>query len=85
MSPLPVNLKTLDPDRLERFNFELAATEARPLFFFDSDGSRAGALWYIRRVTVDRVDPQLAASRGRGPRPEGPGRLGLRDGLRAAP
>ena len=34
--------------------------EARPLFFFDSDGSRAGALWYIRRVTVDRVDPQLA-------------------------
>ena len=57
---LPVNLEKLDPDRLERFNFELAAPEARPLFFFDSDGSRAGALWYIRRVTVDRVDPQLA-------------------------
>lgn len=57
---LPVNLKTLDADRLARFQFELAAPEARPLFFFDTDGSRAGALWYVRRVTVDRVDAQLA-------------------------
>jgi protein tyrosine phosphatase (PTP) superfamily phosphohydrolase (DUF442 family) len=57
---LPVSLEKLDPDRLARFQFELAAPEARPLFFFDGDGSRAGALWYIRRVTVDRVDRQLA-------------------------
>jgi protein tyrosine phosphatase (PTP) superfamily phosphohydrolase (DUF442 family) len=57
---LPVSLEKLDPDRLARFQFELAAPEARPLFFFDADGSRAGALWYIRRVTVDRVDAQLA-------------------------
>ncbi len=57
---LPINLRSLDHDRLARFQFELAAPEARPLFFFDSDGSRAGALWYIRRVTQDRVDPQLA-------------------------
>jgi protein tyrosine phosphatase (PTP) superfamily phosphohydrolase (DUF442 family) len=57
---LPVNLKTFDAERLARFQFELAAPEARPLFFFDADGTRAGALWYIRRVTVDKVDPQLA-------------------------
>jgi protein tyrosine phosphatase (PTP) superfamily phosphohydrolase (DUF442 family) len=57
---LPVSLKSLDSDRLARFQFELAAPEARPLFFFDSEGSRAGALWYIRRVTQDHVDPQLA-------------------------
>jgi hypothetical protein len=57
---LPVSLQTLDPDRLARFHFELAAPEARPLFFFDSDGSRAGALWYIRRITQDRVDAGLA-------------------------
>src|SRR5262249_31566806 len=57
---LPVSLKALDSDRLARFQFELAAPEARPLYFFDSDGSRAGALWYIRRVTQDHVDPQLA-------------------------
>jgi protein tyrosine phosphatase (PTP) superfamily phosphohydrolase (DUF442 family) len=57
---LPVALERLDADRLARFQFELAAPEARPLFFFDTDGSRAGALWYIRRVSVDHVDAQIA-------------------------
>ncbi len=57
---LPLDLKAVDRDHVARFNFELASADARPTFFFDSDGSRAGALWYIRRVTVDRVDPQIA-------------------------
>jgi hypothetical protein len=34
--------------------------EARPLYFFDSDGTRAGTLWYIRRVAVDRVNTEIA-------------------------
>ena len=38
---LPIGLKTIDRDHVERFNFEMAAGEARPLFFFDSDGTRA--------------------------------------------
>jgi protein tyrosine phosphatase (PTP) superfamily phosphohydrolase (DUF442 family) len=58
--PLPIGLKSIDRDHLARFNFEIAAGEARPLFFFDSDGTRAGALWYIRRITKDRVDRQIA-------------------------
>jgi protein tyrosine phosphatase (PTP) superfamily phosphohydrolase (DUF442 family) len=57
---LPVSLDKLDQDPLTRFQFELAAPEARPLFFFDGDGSRAGALWYVRRVAVDREDAQIA-------------------------
>jgi protein tyrosine phosphatase (PTP) superfamily phosphohydrolase (DUF442 family) len=57
---LPISLKTIDRDHVDRFNFEVAAGEARPLFFFDSDGTRAGALWYIRRVATDRVDHQIA-------------------------
>jgi len=57
---LPISLKTIDRDHVDRFNFEVAAGEARPLFFFDSDGTRAGALWYIRRVAHDRVDHQIA-------------------------
>ncbi len=57
---MPVDLDRIDADRLGRFQFELAAPEARPLYFFDTDGSRAGALWYIRRVSVDHVDPQIA-------------------------
>ena len=37
---LPISLKTIDRDHVDRFNFEMAAGEARPLFFFDSDGTR---------------------------------------------
>jgi protein tyrosine phosphatase (PTP) superfamily phosphohydrolase (DUF442 family) len=57
---LPIGLKSIDRNHIARFNFEIAAGEARPLFFFDSDGTRAGALWYIRRITNDRVDRQIA-------------------------
>jgi protein tyrosine phosphatase (PTP) superfamily phosphohydrolase (DUF442 family) len=57
---LPIGVKSIDRDHVRRFNFEVAAGEARPLFFFDSDGTRAGALWYIRRISADRVDQQVA-------------------------
>ena len=57
---LPVSVKTIDRDHLARFNFELALADARPLYFFDGDGTRAGALWYLRRVPVDHVNPQIA-------------------------
>ena len=57
---LPISLKKIDRGHVDRFNFEIASGEARPLFFFDSDGTRAGTLWYIRRITVDHVDHQIA-------------------------
>jgi protein tyrosine phosphatase (PTP) superfamily phosphohydrolase (DUF442 family) len=57
---LPISLKTIDRAHVDRFHFEVAAGEARPLFFFDSDGTRAGALWYIRRIGNDRVADQIA-------------------------
>ncbi len=81
---LPVDLKSLDRERLARFQFELAAGEARPLFFFDSDGSRAGALWYIRRVTVDRSIPRLARREAEDLGLKDTGGLAGRDRLRAA-
>ena len=56
---LPVNAKTLDADHVRRFENELTLAEARPLYFFDTDGTRAG-LWYIHRVAVDRVDTPTA-------------------------
>ncbi len=37
---LPINLETIDRAHVDRFNFEVAAGEARPLFFFDADGAR---------------------------------------------
>jgi protein tyrosine phosphatase (PTP) superfamily phosphohydrolase (DUF442 family) len=57
---LPISLKTIDRAHVDRFHFEIAAGEARPLFFFDSDGTRAGALWYIHRIANDRIDHQIA-------------------------
>jgi protein tyrosine phosphatase (PTP) superfamily phosphohydrolase (DUF442 family) len=57
---LPLSLKTIDRAHFDRFNFEVASGDARPLFFFDSDGTRAGTLWYIRRIANDRVDHQIA-------------------------
>lgn len=57
---LPVSVKTIDRDHLARFNFELSLADARPLYFFDGDGTRAGAFWYLRRVLVDHVNPQIA-------------------------
>ena len=57
---LPVTVKSIDKAHASRFNFELALSDARPLYFFDSDGTRAGALWYVRRISLDRVDSQIA-------------------------
>jgi protein tyrosine phosphatase (PTP) superfamily phosphohydrolase (DUF442 family) len=57
---LPVSAKTIDRDHLARFNFELSLADARPLYFFDGDGTRAGTFWYLRRVLVDHVNPQIA-------------------------
>ena len=56
----PVSLDKLDRDQLERFAFELSLSDARPLYFFDDDGRRAGALWYIRRILTDKVSPDIA-------------------------
>ncbi len=48
---LPISLTTVDRDHVARFGFEIALADARPLYFFDADGKRAGALWYLHRMT----------------------------------
>jgi protein tyrosine phosphatase (PTP) superfamily phosphohydrolase (DUF442 family) len=58
--PLPINVKAVDADHVSRFNFEVSLAEARPLYFCDTDGTRAGMMWYIRRVSIDKVDPETA-------------------------
>ncbi len=57
---LPVAETSLDGALIKRFEAELAAVEARPLYFCDADGSRAALLWYIHRVTVDHTDRATA-------------------------
>ncbi|MFO0890407.1 MAG: hypothetical protein U0790_14850 [Isosphaeraceae bacterium] len=57
---LPIGAGNLDREHVARFNYEVGPTDARPLYFFDSTGARAGALWYIRRLTVDQADGLIA-------------------------
>lgn len=58
---LPVTPETLDETLLHRFSEELGQTGNHPLYFFDNDGSRAAALWYLHQVVVDHVDEATAA------------------------
>jgi protein tyrosine phosphatase (PTP) superfamily phosphohydrolase (DUF442 family) len=53
--PVPITLKTFDSEHVNRFNAELDQADARPIYFFDAEGDRAGAMWYIRRLTVEKV------------------------------
>jgi protein tyrosine phosphatase (PTP) superfamily phosphohydrolase (DUF442 family) len=48
---LPISLTTVDRDHVSRFVFEISLADARPLYFFDADGKRAGMLWYLHRMT----------------------------------
>jgi protein tyrosine phosphatase (PTP) superfamily phosphohydrolase (DUF442 family) len=68
---LPITQKTVDSRHLDLFSAELSLSEARPLYFCDTHGDRAGVLWYLRRITVDKVDPQDASREAR--------EMGLRD------
>jgi protein tyrosine phosphatase (PTP) superfamily phosphohydrolase (DUF442 family) len=52
---LPITPAAFDADHINRFNAELDQSDARPLYFFDTEGDRAGGLWYVRRLTVDHV------------------------------
>ena len=57
---LPITLKTIDAEHLAKFQTELADATARPLYFCDTDGNRAGLLWYIKRITADKVNSDVA-------------------------
>jgi hypothetical protein len=60
---LPISLTTVDRDHLARFGFEVSLADARPLYFFDADGKRAGMLWYLYRMTDknESYDPEDAS------------------------
>jgi hypothetical protein len=55
----------------DQFNRIVATSANYPLFVYDKDGMRAGALWYLNFVVVDRVPEETARSKA--------GRLGLKD------
>lgn len=71
---LPIVANRLDPSRLARFDDLIAQSDNRPLYFCDSDGSRAGLVWYIHLRTIGQDDAPTAAQKAE--------EIGLTDALR---
>ena len=57
---MPVSADKLNADLVKRFESELAQPDARPIYFCDTDGTRAATLWYIHRVSVDKSERTAA-------------------------
>jgi protein tyrosine phosphatase (PTP) superfamily phosphohydrolase (DUF442 family) len=68
---LPITAATIDAATAEQFNQIVDDAKHRPIFIHDSTGSRAGAMWYLHRVTVDKIPDDRARSQA--------ARIGLKD------
>jgi protein tyrosine phosphatase (PTP) superfamily phosphohydrolase (DUF442 family) len=53
-------------DAAAAFDRVLMDRSAQPVYVFDDDGLRAGALWYVRFRTADQLSPDVARIRARG-------------------
>lgn len=53
-------------DAVDALNRRVADPDARPVYVFDDDGRRAGAVWYVHFRTVDLESPEVARIRARG-------------------
>lgn len=58
---VPFDPKKLDAAVLARYEGVLDDAKSRPVFFFDTDGNRAGLAWYLHRVLRDQVAADLAS------------------------
>ncbi|HWE37760.1 MAG TPA: sulfur transferase domain-containing protein [Isosphaeraceae bacterium] len=57
---LPIAAGSITEENVRQFDAEVAQAGARPLFFFDGDGARAAALWYVHLIAVGRMDARSA-------------------------
>jgi protein tyrosine phosphatase (PTP) superfamily phosphohydrolase (DUF442 family) len=53
---LPIDAAKPEPEKVAQFHDELGKTEGQPLYFFDTDGRRAGLIWYVHGLTYKSVD-----------------------------
>lgn len=54
------------PDALKRVNAVASERSAKPVYVYDEDGLRAGAVWYLYFRTVDLQSADVAGIRARG-------------------
>jgi protein tyrosine phosphatase (PTP) superfamily phosphohydrolase (DUF442 family) len=60
---LQVSPETLSRELAETFSAVVANTDNRPLFVYDRDGSRAGALWYLHFRLAERLPDEQSRRR----------------------
>ena len=60
---IPFGIDPIDPTRLTRFNDLIGPNDQRPLYFCDTDGRRAGLIWYLRLRSQDHDDADTARSK----------------------
>ena len=52
-------------EALKQFNATISDTSARPVFVFDDDGVRAGAMWYLYFRSAEAMNDDAARIRAR--------------------
>lgn len=57
---LPITAQTIGAETAGQFNQIVDDAKHRPLFIHDSTGSHTGAMWYLHRVTVDKIPDDRA-------------------------
>lgn len=68
---LPITAQTISAETADQFNQIVDDAKHRPIFIHDSTGSHTGAMWYLHRVTVDKVPDDRARHQAE--------RVGLKD------
>lgn len=68
---LTVTPETIGQDLVNEFNRVVSEPSNRPLFVYDTNGARAGAMWYLHFRTADSLTDEEARLRA--------GRFGLKD------
>lgn len=57
---LPLTPAHLDRAFLDRFETEIQQNGNRPLYVFDTDGSRPAIVWYLRQILIEKRDESSA-------------------------
>ena len=61
--PIPFAANPISLTRLSRFNELVNQNDQRPLYFCDTDGRRAGLIWYLRLRSKDREEAVSARTK----------------------
>ena len=59
---IPFNGQSPDPTAADRFLNEIAKPENQPAFIHCAGGSRAAAMWMIKRLVIDKWDVERATA-----------------------